>query len=147
MQTWIIWIIVALALGALEVAMQTVWMLCLAAGCLGGLAATLCGAGPGTQIVVMAAASVAAYIAFLPLFRRWKQKHARKISRDDRTGMEALLGRRAIVTEAIRPGLMGRVRIDGDSWQARTQRSDVMVLPGAEVTVTAYDSIILTVSI
>ena len=58
--------------------------------------------------------------------------------------MDALLGRRAVVTETIHPGKLGRARIDGDNWQVRTPHDDSLVERGKEVVVIAYDSIILT---
>ena len=64
-----------------------------------------------------------------------------------RTGMDALLGRRATVTHAIRPGELGRARIDGDNWQVQCPSATEEIKAGTEVVVTSYDSIILTVSL
>lgn len=60
--------------------------------------------------------------------------------------MDALEGRRATVTHAIRPGQLGRARIDGDNWQVRAPGVDREIRAGEEVSVTGYDSIILTVT-
>lgn len=59
--------------------------------------------------------------------------------------MDALLGRRATVTHEIRPGRLGRARIDGDNWQVQAPGVGHVIPAGREVTVTSYDSIILTV--
>ena len=64
---------------------------------------------------------------------------------DSRTGMDALLGRKAVVTHEIRPGELGRARIDGDNWQVRAPGVRTVIRHGEEVSVTGYDSIILTV--
>ena len=147
MDAWIVWLIVGVLLVALEVMSQMVWTLCMAVGCMGGLIASLCGVDAGVQIIVMAVTSIVAFIALMPLFKKWHEKHGRLSSRDDRTGMDALLGRKAVVTEAIMPGMMGRARIDGDNWQVKAPGADAAVLPGSEVSVTAYDGNILTVAI
>lgn len=59
--------------------------------------------------------------------------------------MDALLGRHGTVTEEIRPGKLGRVRIDGDNWQARLESPKAGAKRGDTVVVASYDSIILTV--
>ena len=43
---WIIWIIVAVVLLLGELLTQSIWMLCVATGCVAGLAGALCGIDP-----------------------------------------------------------------------------------------------------
>lgn len=140
MEVWTIWLIAASVLIIIEVMTQTMWSLCLTSGCLAAMVCALCGADIAWQVCSFGIFSITAYILLLPVFRRW---HSR--TRESRTGMDALPGRKATVTEDIRPGHLGRVRIDGDSWQARAA-SEETITAGAEVTVIAYDSIILTVT-
>lgn len=71
----------------------------------------------------------------------------KRTGREARTGMDALLGRKAVVTNEIRPGDTGRVRIDGDNWQAVAPGVNFTIHKGTETVVTAYDSIILTVAL
>lgn len=144
MEMWIIWLIVAAALVITEVLTQMIWTLCLAIGCIGALVASLFGASIVWQIVIMAIVSVVAFVWLIPVFKRWHEESNRKERRDDRTGMDALLGRKAIVTEEIRPGQLGRARIDGDNWQVKSS-VDETIKNGSEVVVTSYDSIILHV--
>lgn len=144
MEMWIIWLIVASALVITEVLTQMIWTLCFAIGCVGALIASLLGVSLIWQIVIMAAVSVLAFLWLMPVFKRWHEKSNKKESRDDRTGMDALLGRRAVVTEEILPGKLGRARIDGDNWQVSCP-SQQTIKPGSEVVVTSYDSIILHV--
>ena len=66
---------------------------------------------------------------------------------DSRTGMDALLGRRATVIHPIHPGRLGRARIDGDNWQVQAPSVCEVIPDGTEVVVTGYDSIILTVAL
>lgn len=145
MDMWIIWLIIAVVLMIIEVMTQMLWALCLAVGCLGGLIASLCGASTIWQSIVLAICSIAAYIFLVPLFQKWHALSVDRKGRAARTGMDALLGRKSILSEEIRPGHPGRGRIDGDHWQMVTADQYQVVPKGTEVIVTGYDSIILTV--
>ncbi|MFG6382125.1 MAG: NfeD family protein [Muribaculum sp.] len=143
MEGWIIWLGMAALLLIVEVLTQTMWSLCLAAGCIASMTAALCGVGTEWQLALLVVCSFIAYLVLIPLFRR---RHGHTKSGDSRTGMDALLGRRAIVTHEIKPGECGRARIDGDNWQVRAPGADGVIVRGSEVTVTGYDSIILDVA-
>ncbi|MCM1153644.1 MAG: NfeD family protein [Muribaculum sp.] len=143
MSIWIIWLIIAALLAIVEILSQSIWTLCLAVGCICAAISDSVGIPLVWQIAIMALGAVLAFPALLPLFRKWH--HPKKGAPDTRTGMDALLGRRGIVVDEIRPGQLGRVRIDGDRWQAKVPHSDRVIPRGAEVVVNAYDSIILTV--
>lgn len=145
MEMWIIWLIVAAALVIVEVMSQQFWTLCLAVGCVASMACALFGMNIVWQMVSLSMMSVVAFAALMPLFKRWHEKKYADSPRDHRTGMDALLGRRAEVVNDIRPGETGRVRIDGDYWQARAPHIEEVIPKGCEVVVDAYDSIILTV--
>ena len=145
MQIWVIWLIIVGVLLIIEVLTQMMWALCLAVGCIFGCIASACGLDIVWQIVITSVASLAAYIFLVPLFQKW---HALSVDRKgvhSRTGMDALLGRRGVLSETITPERPGRLRIDGDNWQAVSSDSDVTIPRGTEVVVTGYDSIILNV--
>lgn len=142
MDIWTIWLTVALVLLIIEVCTQMMWALCLAVGSLAAMACSLLGLGAAAQAVSLVIVALIVYVAALPAFKRW---HARQAERISRTGMDALLGRHAVVTHQIEPGKLGRARIDGDNWQVQAPGADHVIKAGAEVSVTAYDSIILTV--
>ena len=139
MELWLIWIIIAVVLIIVEVLTQMLWALCLGAGAILAMAASL---DLVWQIVIMAVAALGFYLVAFPWFRRI---HNARTAHTARTGMDALLGRRAIVTETVRPGSLGRARIDGDNWQVQAPSEPMAIPVGAEVIVTGYDSIILTV--
>lgn len=146
MNMWLIWIIVCAILVVVEVLTQMIWTICLAIGCLAAMIATFFDLSVPYQIVVMAVAAVVAYIFLMPVFKKWHAKVDIKEGRNASTGMDALLGRRAVVTNEIRPGELGRARIDGDSWQVKAPNVKNVIRHGQEVVVTGYDSIILTVA-
>lgn len=146
MEPWIIWIIAAAALLIIEILSQMVWTLCLSAGSLAGMTAALAGADPLWQAVAMAVTAVATYIVIIPWYRRWHESVIARSGHQSRTGMDALLGRRATITQEIKPGELGRARIDGDNWQVRAPGIHTTITRGEEVIVNSYDSIILNVS-
>lgn len=141
----IIWLTIALVFIVTEIFTQTVWGLCLAVGAFCALGSALLGAPPVWQGVVLAVCSAAACLLLMPLVKRWRARQHERHGHADRTGMEALLGRRATVTEEVHAGGMGRARIDGDYWQVTAPSEPYGIPVGAEVIVTGYDSIILTV--
>jgi len=141
MSPWLIWLCAALVLLLVEVLTQAVWSFCLAIGCLIASLLSLFTPSLALQGISIGVGAVLAWILLAPPIRKWEQKRSKTV----RTGMDALLGRTAVVTEDIRPGELGRVRIDGDCWQVRAPRAESSIRRGTEVTVTSYDSIILTV--
>ncbi len=145
MELRIAWIVIAVLLVAVEVMTQWMWTLCLAVGSLCCLVLSFFDVGVPVQIAVAGVRAVVAYFVCVPLARRWYGRSWKGREKADRTGMDALLGRKAIVTEEIRPGELGRARIDGDYWQVRAPGVEYVVPRGAKMSVTSYDSIILTV--
>lgn len=142
MATWIIWLIVAVALVILEVLTQMMWALCLSIGAIGAFVCSLFTDSLEWQLVLLVSVATIAYIILLPFFSKHHNKKSDKIAR---TGMDALLGRHAVVTNEIKPGEIGRARIDGDNWQVVAPGVKTTIKAGEKVVVTAYDSIILTV--
>lgn len=143
---WLIWLILAGILLIIEVTTLSLWALCLAIAAIVAMFASLFDAGVVVQIVVFLLAIFGAYIMMLPVFRR-RRGYVQKGNLDARTGMDALLGRKATVTREIRPGELGRARIDGDNWQVRAPGVQETIERGTEVVVTGYDSIILDVAL
>lgn len=144
-ENWLIWLILAGILLIIEVSTLALWALCLAVAAVVAMCAALMGGGTVVQISVFLVAIFAAYLMLMPIFRK-RRGYVSKSNENARTGMDALLGRRAVVTKEIRPGELGRARIDGDSWQVRVPGGTSTVERGREVVVTGYDSIILEVA-
>lgn len=146
MDLWIFWLILAAVLMIVEVLSQTMWSLCMAIGCLVAMLASLFVPEPVWQIAALAVGTALAYIVIMPWFRRWHIASGERNGKTARTGMDALLGRKAFVTHEIKPGHIGRARIDGDNWQVVAPGVDCIIDRGTEVVVTGYDSIILQVA-
>jgi membrane protein implicated in regulation of membrane protease activity len=110
----VVWIVVTVALAIGEVLTPGLFFLgpvALAAAA-AALAAGL-GVGPVWSLVVFLAGSIATLGILRPIARR--HVHLPVLSR---TGIDALVGRKAIVTRRV-DAAGGRVRIGGDEWTAR----------------------------
>lgn len=142
MSAWIIWLIAAIVLLLLEVLTQAVWSLCFAIGCLVAMLTSLYVDSTAIQGIVLGIAAIISWILFAPAIRKWEKRRAHS----SKTGMDALIGRTAIVTEEIKPGATGRARIDGDYWQAIAPEATESILPGENVIVTGHESIVLYVT-
>jgi len=69
------------------------------------------------------------------VFRVWSQR------RRARVGVEMLVGRTAVALGLLSPG--GQVRIDGEIWEARSERA---VARGDEVVVRGVEGLVLVVA-
>ena len=135
LSNWLLWLIAAAILVIVELLTNTFAAFCLVGGCALALATSLIGFGIEAQLTAAAIGSVLSFIK--------RQAEARR-HRDCLSNMDALIGRTTTVTEAIGGNTPGRVRIDGDNWQAVSADASPIDV-GTKVRVTGYDSIILTV--
>jgi membrane protein implicated in regulation of membrane protease activity len=112
---WLVWVLLAVALGVGEVLTPGLFFLgpvALAAAAAG--LASLLGAGLIGSLIVFIVCSIASLGLLRPIARR----HVR-LPALSRTGTDALVGRRAVVTRQV-DERGGRVRIGGEEWSARS---------------------------
>ena len=130
----VFWVLLAVALAIGEVLTPGLFFLgpvSLAAGA-AALAAIL-GAGWLGSLIVFIVCSVASLAVLRPIARR----HVR-LPALSRTGTDALVGRRALVTRRVdRHG--GRVKIGGEEWSARAYLEDQVLEEGQTVDVVQID--------
>jgi len=130
----VFWVLLAVALAIGEVLTPGLFFLgpvSLAAGA-AALAAIL-GAGWLGSLIVFIVCSVASLAVLRPIARR----HVR-LPALSRTGTDALVGRRALVTRRVdRHG--GRVKIGGEEWSARAYLDDQVLEEGQTVDVVQID--------
>lgn len=144
MTTWLIWLISAIVLLIIEVFTGTVAAMCLAVGCLLALIPALAGSGTVVQFIVASAGAVASSLILFPIIRRYKLNKA--AHSDQRSNMDAIIGRTGTVTEPIYPdGRRGRVKVDGDNWLAVADAEYCPILKGDIVEVISFDSIVIKV--
>jgi membrane protein implicated in regulation of membrane protease activity len=146
MSGWIMWVVAACVLGVGEVLTRRFLLAPLALGAV--LAAVVEVAGPGgaASWIVFAAISLLVLFAVRPIARSRIQTQA-----SIRTSKAALIGRNAIVLEAIANSEgAGCVKIGGEVWTARAldddrviergTRVEVVEIKGATALVTATDA-------
>jgi membrane protein implicated in regulation of membrane protease activity len=130
----VIWVVIAVALAIGEVLTPGLFFLgpvALAAGA--AALAALLGAGTLGSLIVFIVCSVASLLVLRPIARR----HVRMPALS-RTGTDALIGRKAIVTRKV-DRLGGRVRIGGEEWTARPYLDDQVFEEGKTVDVIQID--------
>ena len=136
-----IWLIVAIVLIIIEICTAAFGSICFAIGA--GIAALAAGLGAGLtwQIVIFAAVSLLTFIFLRPFVLKFMDSK----SKDVKTNADALIGRKAIVSERIDASQQtGRVAVDGDDWKAVSANGSV-IEKGTAVEIIKLDSIILTV--
>jgi membrane protein implicated in regulation of membrane protease activity len=138
----LIWLILLIVFLVVEVLTDWLVFLCIAAGCLAGLVASWFDLGFAGQLICVGVFTIVASCLIIPRVHRKRMRE--KQAAEHASGMGALIGRTLPVTEQINGTRAGRVRADGDSWQAICPNGDT-VARGKSVVVTNYDSIILHV--
>ncbi len=133
MSMWVVWLVVALALGIVEVLTLTIDLALLAAAALvAGLVAAV-GFGVGFQFAAFALSALALLLFVRPIARREMRKPPAM-----RSGVAALLGKEAWVTVDV-SRLDGRVRIGGEEWTARAYDPSLIIRAGTTVDILAID--------
>ena len=122
------WAVLAVALAVGEVLTPGLFFLgpvALAAGA--AAVAALLGAGTIGSIVVFIVCSLASLAFLRPVARR----HVR-LPAISRTGTDALIGRKAVVTRKV-DAVDGRIRVGGEEWSARAYLDDQVLAEGQTV--------------
>ncbi|GAA3442472.1 NfeD family protein [Planomonospora venezuelensis] len=130
MDDWVIWLILAVALGVAEL-----FTLTTALGLLGGAAlfaslAALVGLPVPLQLIVFAGSLAAGIVVVRPIARR----HLRPPPPGQRFGVQALVGKTAYVTSEV-TGRDGRIKLGGEEWSARAYDETLVIPAGAAVDV------------
>lgn len=126
---WTAWLIGSVVLVIVEILTPGAFFFaCLGIGALAAGIIAYFSPAAWVQWSVFAVISLVSIYAIRPIARRFFQTEHTK------TNVDALVGKKAWVTEAIRPPELGVVKIEGEIWRAEAE--DV-VEAGAFVTVTA----------
>jgi len=131
MDAWMIWILLAVILGAGEVMSPSFYLAPFALGALLGAIVELAGAGAAVTMLVFLVSSGLLFGFVRPIARR----HLRTPPQL-RTGTAALVGRAAIVTQRVdNDADSGTVKLDGEVWTARSYDGDEVIEAGRRVNV------------
>lgn len=126
--SWLVWLGVALALGAIEAATVDLVFIMLAGGALGGAAGAALGLGFPLQVVLAVVTAGVLLGVVRPLAKKRFLTPEKAIM-----GTASYAGREGTVIEEVTDG-SGRVRIGGETWSARAADARVSQ-PGDRVTV------------
>jgi membrane protein implicated in regulation of membrane protease activity len=127
MDSWVIWLIVAVLFGVGEIATLGFFLAPFAGGAL--VAAIV--AGAGAPAIAAWAVFLAVSLVLLAALRPVAIRHLRQAPQL-RTGSAALVGRTGTVVERI-TGDEGSVRIEGEIWTARAYDEDEVIEAGKRV--------------
>lgn len=143
MEDWLIWFLAAIALMVAEMFTAGFWLACLAVGALvAGMTALVPGLGAAVQGMTFAVSSLLSMAGLRPRLMQYFQLGP---GHGVRTGVDALLGKTAIVTERIEPRSgLGRVKVDGEDWRGASADATV-IEPGTPVTIIQVDGTTLMV--
>lgn len=130
------WLIGGIALMILELLITGVFFIYIAIGCVGGMVAGWLGFGLTGQLFGFTIATLTALLFFRRAFNRMFF-----LTGGQRTNTDALIGRKAIVTETV-SDQGGRVLLGGEYWRAV---SDIMHAEGSAVMVTGVSGATLHV--
>ena len=135
---WQVWAVIAIACLILELSSGDFFIICFSIGAVFAIISAVCGLSIYWQIFIFAIFSLLGVIFVRPVALRYLHKNdPNRVSNAD-----ALLGRTGKVTEAIKAGADGYVKIDGDMWKA-VSTADIPV--GTTVRVVGRESTIVTV--
>ena len=127
---WETWLMIAVALGVLELISTDLILIMLAGGALIGMVVALVGAPVALQIVL----ALATAVGLLALIRP-NMVHRLHAGPTLRTGAEALIGQRGFVLEPLSHITPGRVKIGGEVWTAKPYDEDDQIEVGTAVDV------------
>src|ERR671930_1907141 len=126
MDAWVIWLIVAVVFAVAEVVNLSFYLFPFA---IGAAAAAVVDIAVGGTAVTWATFAVLTGVSFT-VVRPIARRHI-SMPPQLRTGTAALIGRTAIVTERIvNDEALGKVRIDGEVWSARSYDEDKILEDG-----------------
>ena len=137
---FLLWIVAAVALAIGEILTPGLFFLGPVALAAGAAAVTAILAGAVASLVVFIAGSLLSLLLLRPIARR----HIR-LPAISRTGTDALIGRRAVVTRRV-DAAGGRVRIGGEEWSARSYLDSEAFDEGATVDVVKIEGATALVS-
>ncbi len=140
MHAWILWAAVTLLALLIEVLTLGFAVICFAIGALAACLVAFAGLNLVVQLATFSIVTIVTLVAIRPLVLRYFARSKAGIE----TNANALVGRRATVTQEISSGV-GRVSIDGDDWKAEIEDESDVILVGERVEIVRVESVILIV--
>ena len=141
MEIWSMWLAAALLFVLIEVFTAGFAIMCFSIGAFAAMALAFFCDILWIQVLVFAIFTTISFMFIRPVALKYL---GRKEGGDLKTGVDALIGRRARVSQAIAEGGYGRVSIDGDDWKAASYDNS-FIEAGTSVEIVRLESVILIV--
>ncbi|HWJ83482.1 MAG TPA: NfeD family protein [Nocardioides sp.] len=125
---WETWLAVGIVLALAELLSLDLFLLMLGVGALGGMATALVTDNVVAQVLVASAVSVAMLGLVRPTLVRRLHGGPELV-----LGPASLVGRQGVVTQEIAEHAPGRIRIDGETWQAESADNEALIGIGRTV--------------
>lgn len=129
MELWLIWLVIAVVLGVVEIFTFTAALGVLGAAALIPAGLAVLGVPLPVQLVIFGVAATLGVVLVRPVALRYMHR-----PQLEQFGVAALVGKQAYVLREV-TGRDGLVRIDGEEWTARTFDESVVIPVGATVDV------------
>lgn len=129
---WLAAAIIFVVVEGLTMGLTTIWF---AGGAIVALIASLLGASMPIQIVLFFVVSIVLLLGTRKLFV--KKLHTGQ----EKTNVNALIGREAMVTSVIKPLEPGIIKLGSQDWTAICKDENAVVIEGTKVKVTAIEGV------
>ena len=140
-EIWHIWLMAGIIFFILEIIIPSFVVFNFGVGALFATIGAALGMNLQWQFFIFSSFTLASFFLVRPSLKKWAYKRSDHV----KTNTEAFIGKIGVVTEEINiQKNSGRIKIDGDSWLARTSDGSV-IEPEKVVKVTSVDSIVLEV--
>lgn len=141
MEIWHFWIIGALIMFIIEILTTGFAAICLSIGAIAAAVSSAIGSSLEIQLLWFSIFTLLSFVVLRPFVTKLLKQN----KSERKSGIEALIGRTAIVTESIDPeNNKGRIAVDGDNWKAVSE-DNTFINKDSHVIITKIDSIIVTV--
>lgn len=132
------WLVAAIAFVVLEASTTALVSIWFAVGAVAALVTSFFTRSLPVEGAVFAVVSAIALFIMIPTLNKRRKKREAPIT----NGSPLTIGKQGVVLVDVNPGYLGRVRVDGLDWQAR---SDVPMPKGTPCRVTDVDGAVLIV--
>ncbi len=129
------WAILAVALCIGEMINLSFFMLPFAIGCVAAAIASLFGVELAWQIAIVAVVGVACLLIMRPFAKRVTRPEPQK------SGINRLIGKEAVITAAIEPGASGKARVGTEDWLAKAADPKTAMAQGSTAVVESVDGV------
>lgn len=131
MSMTIIWLVVAIVLGVVELMTLGLISIWFAIGAVAAMLASIAGGNIWTQLIVFIVVSGAILFSVRPIAAKYINSNVKK------TNIDALVGRKLIAkTDIDNLKGIGKVDMDGSTWLAASTDDNVTIHAGEEVVIT-----------